>query len=189
MERPRRSDGTTGQMDAEAGWWTTSGKIGLARVKRGVDINNNVMLHMLVRYVSPRGPMCFRCLMFNLSGSVHRCFWGGLSVMLCDCSVCIDMSMDPFVLCTVCLIVFVEWVLLLLQFMCWMRLCCCFCMSFCCWRDYVLSSIVCVLCLLSQCAFRCSLHIFCSCVYMPEVFSAFCFSDVVSVYFCCDVFR
>ena len=26
---PRRSDGTAGQVDGEAGWWTTSGKIGL----------------------------------------------------------------------------------------------------------------------------------------------------------------
>ena len=26
----------------------------------------NAMWYMLVRYVSPRGPMCFRCLMFNL---------------------------------------------------------------------------------------------------------------------------
>ena len=28
-DRPRRSDCTTGQMDGEAGWWTTSGNIGL----------------------------------------------------------------------------------------------------------------------------------------------------------------
>ena len=28
----------------------------------------NAMLYMLVRYVSPSGPMCFRCLMFNMSG-------------------------------------------------------------------------------------------------------------------------
>ena len=36
VDRPRRSDCTTGQMDGAAGWWTTSGKIGhpppLARV-------------------------------------------------------------------------------------------------------------------------------------------------------------
>ena len=29
VDRPRRSDGTAGQMDVEACWWTTSGKIGL----------------------------------------------------------------------------------------------------------------------------------------------------------------
>ena len=30
VDRPRRSDCTAGQMDREAGWWTTSGNIGLA---------------------------------------------------------------------------------------------------------------------------------------------------------------
>ena len=37
MDRPHWSDGTAGQMDGEAGWLTTIGKIGLyplARVKR-----------------------------------------------------------------------------------------------------------------------------------------------------------
>ena len=29
VDRSCRSEGTTGQMDGEAGWWTTSGKIGL----------------------------------------------------------------------------------------------------------------------------------------------------------------
>ena len=29
MDRPRRNDCTAGQMDGEAGWWTTSGNIGL----------------------------------------------------------------------------------------------------------------------------------------------------------------
>ena len=29
VDRPRWSDGTAGQMDGEAGWWTSSGKIGL----------------------------------------------------------------------------------------------------------------------------------------------------------------
>ena len=39
MDRPRRSDGTAGQMDGEAGWWTTSGNIGLHPLARvmGVD--------------------------------------------------------------------------------------------------------------------------------------------------------
>ena len=48
MDRPRRSDDTAGQMDREAGWWTTGGKIGLpplARVKEEwVDHNNNNMV-------------------------------------------------------------------------------------------------------------------------------------------------
>ena len=29
VDRPRWSDVTVGQMDGEAGWWTSSGKIGL----------------------------------------------------------------------------------------------------------------------------------------------------------------
>ena len=31
--------------------------------------------NMLVRNASPRGPMCFRCLMFNLSGSCELLFF------------------------------------------------------------------------------------------------------------------
>ena len=37
VDGPRWSDGTDGQMDGEAGWWTSSGRIGLlpiSRVKR-----------------------------------------------------------------------------------------------------------------------------------------------------------
>ena len=32
------------------------------------------VLHMLVRNASPRGSMCFRCLMFSLSGSCELLF-------------------------------------------------------------------------------------------------------------------
>ena len=39
----------------------------------------NAMLYILVRYVSPRGPMCFRCLVLNLSGPVELLFWKNLS--------------------------------------------------------------------------------------------------------------
>ena len=40
MDRPRRSDCTAGQIDGEAGWWTTRGRIGLSPLERvmGVDI-------------------------------------------------------------------------------------------------------------------------------------------------------
>ena len=31
--------------------------------------------NMLVRNVSPRGPMCFRCLMFSLSRPCELCFY------------------------------------------------------------------------------------------------------------------
>ena len=32
------------------------------------------VFNMLVRNASPRGPMCFRCLMFNLSGQCELLF-------------------------------------------------------------------------------------------------------------------
>ena len=32
------------------------------------------VLYMLVRYAGPSGPMCLRCLMLTLSGSVDCCF-------------------------------------------------------------------------------------------------------------------
>ena len=35
VDRPRRSDCTAGQMDGEAGWWTTSGNIGLPPTSKG----------------------------------------------------------------------------------------------------------------------------------------------------------
>ena len=33
------------------------------------------VFNMLVRNASPRGPMCFRCLMFNLSGPCELFFY------------------------------------------------------------------------------------------------------------------
>ena len=38
MDRPRRSDWTAGQMDGEAGWWTTSGNIGLPPLARAMGV-------------------------------------------------------------------------------------------------------------------------------------------------------
>ena len=38
VERPRRSDCTAGQMDGEAGWWTTSGNIGLPPLARAMGV-------------------------------------------------------------------------------------------------------------------------------------------------------
>ena len=34
----------------------------------GIMLVLSAVFNMLVRHASPRGPMCFRCLMFNLSG-------------------------------------------------------------------------------------------------------------------------
>ena len=35
----------------------------------GIMLMIRTVFNMLVRNASPRGPMCFRCLMFSLSGS------------------------------------------------------------------------------------------------------------------------
>ena len=43
---------------------------------------------MLVRNASPRGPMCFRCLIFSLSGPCE--------LMLYPCMFCLSLLMDMF---------------------------------------------------------------------------------------------
>ena len=73
------------------------------------------VLYMLVRYASPRGPMCLRCLMLTLSGPVELLFLLGfiaawtcvvVSVMLAICSLSVFLSMSMLVLCVLCLTVF-----------------------------------------------------------------------------------
>ena len=62
------------------------------------------VLYMLVRYASPSGPMCLRCLMLTLSGHVELfllCFiavWTCVvvSVMLVVCSLSVFLSMCLF---------------------------------------------------------------------------------------------
>ena len=70
--------------------------------------------NILVRNASQRGPMCIRCLIFCLSGPckfVFFCFvllpekW---CVMFYPCMFYVAMSMDLFVLCVVCLTVFMN---------------------------------------------------------------------------------
>ena len=78
---------------------------------------NSVGERTLVRNASPRWPMCFRCLMFNLSGPCELlfllCFISSLtcvvvSVMFCPCILCVALLVYPFVLCVACLTVFVN---------------------------------------------------------------------------------
>ena len=75
------------------------------------------MLYMLVRYASPSGRMCMRCLMLTLSGPVDffffLCFiatWTCVvvSVMLVVCSLSVFLSMCLFVLCVLWLTVLVN---------------------------------------------------------------------------------
>ena len=44
VDRPRRSDCTAGQMDGEAGWWTTSGNIGLPPLARAMGVGRQQQL-------------------------------------------------------------------------------------------------------------------------------------------------
>ena len=78
------------------------------------------ILYMLVRYASPSGPMCLRCLMLTLSGPVELlfllCFIAILtcivvSVMSVVCSLSVFLSMCLFVLCVLCLTVLVNYLL------------------------------------------------------------------------------
>ena len=40
----------------------------------GIMLVLRAVFNMLVRNASPRGPMCFRCMMFNLSGQCEMLF-------------------------------------------------------------------------------------------------------------------
>ena len=75
------------------------------------------MLYMLVRYASPSGPMCLRCLMLTVSGPVVLLFllcfiatWTCtvVSVMLIVCSLSVFLSMCLFVVCVLCLTVLMK---------------------------------------------------------------------------------
>ena len=66
------------------------------------------VFNMLVRNASTRGPMCFRCMMFNLSGPCELLFflcfiasWTSVvvSVMLYPCILCVSL----LVCCVLCL--------------------------------------------------------------------------------------
>ena len=68
----------------------------------------NDVLYMLVRYASPSGHMCLRCLMLTLSGPVELlfllCFIAAwtcvvVSVMLVVCSLSVLLSVWLLVLC------------------------------------------------------------------------------------------
>ena len=79
----------------------------------GIMLVLRAVFNMLVRNVSPKGHMCFRCLMFNLSGPCELLFllcfiasWTRhvVSVMLSPCILCVALIMYPFVLCVMCLV-------------------------------------------------------------------------------------
>ena len=83
----------------------------------GIMFLLRAVLNILVMNASPRGPMCFRCLIFSLSRPCELLFmlcfiasWTRemVSVMLYPCMDCAALSMDLFVLCDACLTVIVN---------------------------------------------------------------------------------
>ena len=53
VDRPRRSDCTAGQMDGEAGWWTTSGNIGLPPLARVMGVGRQQQQIPTINQPSP----------------------------------------------------------------------------------------------------------------------------------------
>ena len=95
------------------------------------------VLYMLVRYASPRGPMCLRCLMLTLSGPVELfllCFIAAwtcvvVSVRLVVCSMSVFLNYIYIYVCfSLKVMVFLGCVFLLVN-------------------PYIVFQIVCVLCL------------------------------------------
>ena len=83
----------------------------------GIMLVLRAVFNMLARNASPRGLMCFRCLMFNLSGPCELLFLlcciasltcVVVNVMLYPCILCIALLMYLIVLCVACLTVFVN---------------------------------------------------------------------------------
>ena len=83
----------------------------------GIMLVLRAVFNIPVRNASPRGPMCFRCLVFSLSGPCELffkiCFitsWTSdvVSLMLYPCILCVALLMDLFVLCVACWTVFVN---------------------------------------------------------------------------------
>ena len=75
------------------------------------------LINIRVRNASPRGPMCFGCLIFNLSGPcellILLCFIASwtcevVSVICYPCMFCVALSIDLVVLCVARLTVFVN---------------------------------------------------------------------------------
>ena len=135
------------------------------------------VLYMFVRYASPSGPMCLRCMMLTLSGPVELlfllCFIAAwkcvvVSVMLVVCSLNVFPSMCLFVLCLTVLVncslnafaicvgevtVFSLKVIVLVF----------------CWLIRVWSSKECVYCVCDPSVSRCSLHMSDLCVCMRDL--------------------
>ena len=80
----------------------------------GIMLVLTAVFNMLVRNASPRWPMCFRCMIFSLSGLCELlfllCFIGSwtrvlVSVIVYPCTLCVALLMNLVVLCVGCTVV------------------------------------------------------------------------------------
>ena len=127
----------------------------------GIMLVLRAVFNMLVRNASPRGVV--------------------VSVMLYPCILCVALSIDLFVLCVACLTVFMNCLvkqfamclgvvaILLLNVMEVFRVGGSALLD----RICMVFQRMCVLCLWSQCASKCSFHRFCLCFCMSEVISSY----------------
>ena len=140
----------------------------------GIMFLLRAVLNILVWNASPRGPMCFRCLIFNLSGPCELLFllcfraswtWEVVSVMLYPCMLCVALLMCLLVLCVACWqCLWIVWwnnsqcvvAILLLNVMDVFSVCGGALMD----RPCMVFQRVCVLCLWSQWASKYSFHMF-----------------------------
>ena len=81
----------------------------------GIMLVLRAVFNMLVRNAIPRRPMCFRCLMFSLSGPCELLFLLSFNAYM-NCGECgvislyfiVALLMDIFALCVACLTVFMK---------------------------------------------------------------------------------
>ena len=84
--RPRRSECTAGQMDGEAGWWTTSGNIGLPPLARVMGVGRQQQhLFFLMCSGGVRSILLFPLVARCLETMAHVCFY------VC-CSDCVGIG-------------------------------------------------------------------------------------------------
>ena len=138
------------------------------------------VLNIIVRNTRPRGSMCFRCLMFNLSGPCDLLFWFVGSWSCGECYVissyfiCYSVGVSVCLVC--CEFVNIWWnnsqyVLVLSIFCCWMLWLCLVWVVVLCWIAHVWYSKECACCACDP-----SVNLI-----VPSMFLVyFCMSEVIS---------
>ena len=152
----------------------------------GIMLVLRAVFNILVRNASPSGPMCFRCLLFNLSGPcelLFLLFYCLLDLSCSECAVmslyfCVSLLMYLFVLFVTCLTVFVNCfvkqfamclgvvAVLFLNMMDEFSVAGGALLD----RPCMVIHIMCVLSMCSQCASKCSFQMFCFCLIIIIIF-------------------